>query len=199
MPAALASAPLGLDQAVRLDQIAAIAGVARVIPIYEDAAGLSDKNDRRMRRIMVIAVPPDEIPLAIGDTRTLSRWLKIPHGFLFDRLSRPIFGDLVPGSGFKIDDKNQRMFGYVHIGPDLVVDGVAVMSVGDWLARHPDAGRSWARSGSKPGLRSRAGPRRNPDAACADDVTVMTPAELRAAKTHSRSTSCRSASYSRSA
>ena len=166
--------------AVRLDQIAAVPGVAKVIPIYEDAAGLRDDDDRRVRRIMVIAVPPDEIPLAIGDTRTLSQWLKIPHGFLFDRLSRPIFGDLVPGSGFKIDDKNQQLLGYVHIGPDLVVDGVAVMSVGDWLARHPDAEPIMGTIRLDPGQ----DPGRVRDEILtqlrADDVTVMTPAELRA-------------------
>lgn len=166
--------------AVRLDQIAAVPGVAKVIPIYEDAAGLRDDDDRRVRRIMVIAVPPDEIPLAIGDTRTLSQWLKIPHGFLFDRLSRPIFGDLVPGIGFKIDDKNQQLLGYVRIGPDLVVDGVAVMSVGDWLARHPDAEPIMGTIRLDPGQ----DPGRVRDEILtqlrADDVTVMTPAELRA-------------------
>ena len=83
-------------QPVRLDQIAAIPGVAKVIPIYEDAAGIRDKADKRIRRVMVFAVPPDEIPFAMGDVAALTKWLKMPHGFLFDRLSRPIFGDIAP-------------------------------------------------------------------------------------------------------
>lgn len=163
---------------VRLDQIAAIPGVAKTIPIYEEAAGLRDDDDRRIRRIMVIAIPPDEVPLAIGDLGTLTRWLKRPHGFLFDSLSRPIFGDLAPGQSVKIDETRQQMLGYVRIGPDLVVDGIAVMNVGDWLLRHPRArpimGAIRLERGADP---ERV--RRDILAHVPRDTIVLTPAEMR--------------------
>ncbi|MGH6982005.1 MAG: ABC transporter permease [Stellaceae bacterium] len=163
----------------RLDQIAAIPGVAKVIPIYEALAGLRDDDDRRVRRIMVIAVPPDEIPLAIGDIRTLARSLKMPHGFLFDSLARPIFGDLAPGKSVKIDEVRQQMLGYVRIGPDLVVDGLAVMNVGDWRVRRPNAQPIMGAIRLDRGVDA-ARVQRAIIAQLPRDIIVMTPADLRA-------------------
>ncbi|HXE17365.1 MAG TPA: ABC transporter permease [Stellaceae bacterium] len=166
-------------RAVRLDQIAAVPGVAQVIPIYEDWAGLHDDDDRRTRRIMVFAIPPDQIPFAIGDTSTLSRWLKMPHGFLFDRLARPMFGDLIPGRGVDIDNTKQDLLGYVHVGSDLVVDGVAVMSIGDWLARHPNAQPIMGGIRVSPGFDPLRVRQEILSRIPYGDTIVMTPAELR--------------------
>jgi putative ABC transport system permease protein len=71
------------------------------------------------------------------------------------------------------------VLGYVRIGPDLVVDGTAVMSVGDWLARQPDARPIMGAIRVKPGF--------DPERIRGDilarlpyrDIVVMTPAELR--------------------
>ncbi|HEX4111432.1 MAG TPA: FtsX-like permease family protein [Stellaceae bacterium] len=167
-------------QPVRLDQIAAMPEVAKVVPIYEDAVGLKSPEDKKVRRIMVFAIPPDEIPLAIGNIDALQHWLKIPRGFLFDRLSRPIYGPITPGKAVKLDKTEQDMLGYVRIGPDLVVDGTAVMSVGDWLTRSPDARPIMGAIRLKPG----ADPEGVRQAILArlpyNDITVMTPGEMRA-------------------
>jgi len=165
---------------VRLDQIAAMPEVARVVPIYEDAMGLKSPVDKKVRRIMVFAIPPDEIPLAMGDIETLKNWLKIPRGFLFDRLSRPIFGPIAPGKAVKLDKTEQDMLGYVRIGPDLVVDGAAVMSIGDWLTRSPDARPIMGAIRLKPGADPEAVRREILARLPYNDITVMTPAEMRA-------------------
>ncbi len=80
--------------AIRLSQIAALPDVARVIPVYEGHVGLKSPDDARVRRIIVYAVPPDDMPLAIGNSDAVARNLKFTHGFMYDRLSRPIFGDI---------------------------------------------------------------------------------------------------------
>jgi putative ABC transport system permease protein len=163
---------------VRLDQIAAMPEVARVIPIYEGAMGLRDgPNDKRVRRIMVIAVPPNEIPLAMGNLPELSRWLRVPQAILFDRLSRPIFGDVSPGRSIELDRRTRHILGDVRIGPDLVIDGTVVMSVGDWLARSPGArpvmGAIELRGGFDPKRVERQILARLPD-----DISVLTPDQL---------------------
>jgi putative ABC transport system permease protein len=124
---------------VRLDQVAAQPGVARVTPVYEDHVGLEDRSDKRVRRIILYAFPPNDIPLAIGDPEEISRRLKVSHGFLYDRLSRPIFGSFKPGDEIKIDKFPLLVGGYVRMGADIVNDGNIVISEGDWLDRFPDA------------------------------------------------------------
>ena len=73
---------------IRLSQIAALPDIARVIPVYEGHVGLKSPDDARVRRIIVYAMPPDEMPLAIGDADTAAR-LKFSHGFLFDTAVAP--------------------------------------------------------------------------------------------------------------
>jgi putative ABC transport system permease protein len=166
-------------QPVRLDQIAAMPEVARVVPIYEDSAGLKSAVDKRVRRVMVFAVPPEDVPLAIGKLDALSNWLKVPHGFLFDRLSRPIFGPVAPGRSVKLNDQMQDMVGLVRIGPDLVVDGTAVMSVGDWLARSPSARPIMGAIRLQPGRDSLQVRQEILARLPYRDITVMTPGEMR--------------------
>ena len=124
---------------VRLNQLDGVPGIASVAPIYEDHVGLKNPQDLRVRRIVLFAVQPDNIPLNIGAAGEISRRLRISHGFLFDRLSRPIFGRLKPGDEIELDRVPQLLTGYVDLGPDIVNDGAVVISEGDWLARFPDA------------------------------------------------------------
>lgn len=163
---------------VRLDQIAATRDVLRVEPIYEGAMEFSDgPHDKSMRRIMVIAVPPDTIPLAIGHLPELSRWLRLPQSVAFDRLSRPLFGDLYPGRSIELDGRTETVSGDVRIGPDLVVDGTMLTSVGNWLSRFPGArpvmGAILLRRGADPErVRSDILSR------LPHDVVILTPAEM---------------------
>jgi putative ABC transport system permease protein len=165
-------------KAVRLDEIAALPEVERVTPIYEDTVGLKSPDDKRVRRIVVYAIPPDDIPLDIGDPAEISRLLKIPNGFLFDRRSRPIFGTIRPGDEIKIDEMPLHVTGYVDIGPDVVNDGAIVMSEGDWRTRFPNAKPIMGVIHLKPG--------ENPEkvraiilARLPPDIRVQTPDEAR--------------------
>jgi len=124
---------------VRLDQAAAVPGVARVTPLYEDHVGLRDPDDKRVRRIILYAFPPGDIPFKLSNPAAVSHALKISHGFLYDRLSRPIFGKFAAGDDIQIDKVPLRVGGYVEIGADIVNDGNILMSKGDWLTHSPEA------------------------------------------------------------
>lgn len=162
--------------AVRLQQAAAVPGVARVTPVYEDHVGLRDPEDKRVRRIILYAFPPNDIPFKLADPVAVAQALKISHGFLFDRLSRPIFGKFKVGDDIQIDTVPLRVGGYVSIGADIVNDGNILMSEGDWLARSPDAKPIMGLVHLKPGIavdKARA----RILASLPPDVTVLTPGE----------------------
>lgn len=161
---------------VRLDQVAAVPGVERVTPVYEDHVGLRDPDDKRVRRIILYAFPPDDIPFKLADPAAISYALKFSHGFLYDQLSRPIFGKFKPGDDIQIDTVPLRVDGYVRIGADIVNDGNILMSDGDWLAHSPDSKPIMGVIHLKPGIPVE----RERRAILADlphDVVVLTPAE----------------------
>jgi len=59
----------------------------------------------------------------LANPAAVSHALKISHGFLYDRLSRPIFGKFQAGDDIQIDTVPLRVGGYVDIGADIVNDG----------------------------------------------------------------------------
>ena len=163
---------------IRLSQIAALPFVAQVSPVYEGHVGLKSPDDGRIRRIIVYAVSPDDMPLDIGNRDEVAQRLKFSHGFLYDRQSRAIFGHIVPGQQIVIDSSPLRVTGLVDIGPDIVNDGAILMSAGDWLARQPDAQPIMGVIRLKPGTGVDAA-RAKILAALPPDISVLTPDELR--------------------
>jgi putative ABC transport system permease protein len=163
---------------IRLRQVSAITGVERVVPIYEDSVGMKSPEDKRVRRIMVFAVPPDDLPLVLGNPSDVSRDLRLPHGMLFDRLSRPIFGQISTGQAVELDRVPQDVTGYAEIGPDIINDGAVVMSEGDWLSRDAQAKPIMGAIILKLGANLEH-TRSEIIAGLPDDISVLTPAELR--------------------
>lgn len=161
---------------VRLEEAAAVPGVARVTPVYEDHVGLRDPDDKRVRRIILYAFPPEDIPFALPNRTAIAHALKISHGFLYDRLSRPIFGQFRPGDDIQIDTVPLRVGGYVNIGADIVNDGNILMSEGDWRAHDPTAKPIMGVIHLKPGVRTEW-EKQAITAALPPDVVVLTPAE----------------------
>ena len=163
---------------IRLHQIAAVPGVADVVPIYQGTMGLRNPPDKAIRRIVVFAFPANDVPFDIGKAEKISRVLRVPGSVLYDRLSRPIFGPIRRGQDIELDGTLYTMAGFVSLGPDVVNDGAVVMSEGDWLSRHP---------GDQP-IMGAIRLERGADvadvqarilAALPKDITVMTPAKVR--------------------
>mgnify|MGYP006276894891 CR=1 FL=1 len=163
---------------IRNFQLGGVADVAEVVPVYQSTMGLGAPGKQSVRRIVVIAFPSDRDPLAIGDSTMIERELATPRTVLFDRLSRPVFGEVAPGSDVILNDQNFRVGGYVSIGPDIVNDGAVVMSEGTWLSLRPAAQPIMGVIRLKLGADVNQA-RARIVAALPNDVTVLTPDEVR--------------------
>ena len=163
---------------IRLSQIASQPGVERVVPVYQSTMGILDPKDRVIRRIVIMAFPPSDVPLAIGDADEIGRALQLPDTVLYDRRSRPIFGAFDVGDDVELDGALYRVAGFVDIGPDIVNDGIMVMGDGTWLAGHPGAQPIMGAIRLTPGVAAERAKERIL-AALPDDISVFTPQEVR--------------------
>jgi putative ABC transport system permease protein len=131
-----------------------------------------------VRRILVVAFPPEDLPFTIGNREDISRALRAPDTILFDRLSRPIYPDVVDSGSAELNGENYRVAGTVDLGPDIIHDGAVVMSDASWFQRYPNA---WpimgvirvAQGADIEAVRTRL------VATLPDDVSFFTPEELR--------------------
>ncbi len=144
----------------------------------ETTMGLENAADRSTRRIVVIAFPPDDSPLAIGDPDMIASSLRPSGTVLYDRRSRGIFGNIVPGSDVKLNGDSYRVAGFVDLGPDIVNDGAIVMSEGTYLARDPGAHPIMGAVRLKPGT-DVEGARQTILSVLPDDTALFTPDEVR--------------------
>jgi putative ABC transport system permease protein len=167
-----------------LTHFSGIQGVAKVMPVYEDHMGLTDPdggrsiNSHRVRRVIVYAFSPVDMPLAIGDPGTISAELKMADSFVFDRLSRPIFGHIAPGMDVELEKAPFQVSGLAEMGPDIINDGNIFMSDGEWLKRRPDAQPIMGVVRLAPGA-DVGDVRKRLLSSAPPDVSVMTPEEAR--------------------
>lgn len=163
---------------IHLYQVAALSGVAEVIPIFKDGAGLKNPQTDQVKRIIVYAFPPDRPPFALPDLsqEKLDR-LKVRGQVLYDRRSREIYGRFREGDTLTIDGRSYTLAGYVDLGPNLINDGTILMGEGTWLGNGannrpvmalviltPDADRGAQIKAIKANL--------------PDDIVAFTPSEL---------------------
>jgi putative ABC transport system permease protein len=170
--------------AAELAQFGGVPGVAKVMPVYEDHLGLTDPDggrsieSHRIRRIIVYAFSPADMPLAVGDLAAISAELKMADSFVFDRWSRAIYGHISPGIDVELDKSPLQVSGLAKMGPDIVNDGNIFMSDGEWLKRRPDAQPIMGVVRLLPGA-DMGEVRKRLLASAPPDVRVMTPEEAR--------------------
>lgn len=122
---------------IRLQQIASLPEVSAVLPVYQHGWNLRTSRDGPEKRIIVIAFSPDDLPLQLGwDQAALDR-LRVPHTALFDRASRPIYGDLKLDQDIWVEGRRLRLGGFIELGPTIVIDGVLLVSESTIKALHP--------------------------------------------------------------
>jgi putative ABC transport system permease protein len=167
-----------------LAQVAAVPGVASMIPVYKSPVGFEDPDDKRVRRIILYAFPPDAQPLKIGDPKKVAQALRASNAFLFDERSRPIFGVIKPGMSIAIDKGPLNVSGLAHMGPDIVNDGAIFVSEGAWLSRDPGAYPIMGVVRLAPGA-SLTAVRAAIEARTPGDVAAFTPAEAARRETSS--------------
>ncbi|HEY5790019.1 MAG TPA: ABC transporter permease, partial [Gammaproteobacteria bacterium] len=105
--------------------------------------------------------------------------LRVPGQVLFDRLSRDLYGAPAPGDSVLLDGQHYRLGGYFELGPNLVYDGLVLMSTLDWLRLHPRDTPLFALVELESGA-PLAEVRERLRRALPDDIVVLTPNELRA-------------------
>lgn len=113
---------------IRLAQMAAVPGVAAVLPVYQAGVNLRASPDAPDKRIIALAFPPDDPPLELAWSRSSLEQLREPGVALFDRASRPIYGDLKAGDDLWVAGHRLHLAGFVELGPSIVIDGVMAVS-----------------------------------------------------------------------
>jgi putative ABC transport system permease protein len=113
---------------IRLAQIAGLPGVAAVLPLHQVGVNLRSGIDQPEKRLILLAFSPDAPPLELGLDQATLDLLREPNTVLFDRKSRPIYGELQVGQDVWVEGRRLRMGGFVSLGPTLIIDGALVTS-----------------------------------------------------------------------
>ena len=113
---------------IRLPQIAGLPGVAAVLPLYQAGVNLRSGIDQPDKRLILLAFSPDAPPLELGLDQATLALLREPNTVLFDRKSRPIYGDLAVGQDVWVEGRRLRLGGFASLGPTLLIDGALIAS-----------------------------------------------------------------------
>ncbi|WPL19186.1 ABC exporter transmembrane subunit, DevC protein [Thiorhodovibrio winogradskyi] len=120
-----------------IHRLAAVAGVATVIPIYKTKVRLRNPDTEREKMILAYGFPPSTTPFHGLIDNVARSTLKRRGSVLFDQLSRNIYGTLTLGSDLEINGENHRLEGFFRMGPTIVYDGALLMGDGTLLPHHP--------------------------------------------------------------
>lgn len=118
----------------RLPQLAAIEGVAAVLPLYQAGVSFRGAPEQSDQRIIALAFSPDDPPLDLGWRTGELQALRQPGVVLMDRLSRSIYGELSPGQDLWLASRRVRLGGFVSLGPSVINDGFVIMSTSTFAA-----------------------------------------------------------------
>lgn len=168
--------------ALRLAQVAALPGVAEVVPVYNAAMDVRHPRTRQVRRINTLAFPPDAHGLRLPGFAALAERLKVQGDALFDARSRAIYGPIAVGTLVTLEDRPPlRVAGFFEMGPNFSHDGTLLMSEGTYLqmtGRQPGAPVDFGLVRLRPGTDA-AEFRRRLAAALPPDTIALTPEEMR--------------------
>jgi len=117
----------------RLAQAAAIAGVARVTPIYFAGGSWQDPSGGVLLDVFVIGFDPAGHPFTDDDIERQQQTLAQTDTILVDDQTRPIFGSLTAGRRVDINSRRVTIGGSYHLGTGFLGIGVALMNEANFL------------------------------------------------------------------
>jgi putative ABC transport system permease protein len=122
---------------IRGQQAAAVEGVEWATSIYQFGTSMKNPDNGSTQRIIVLAIDPQRNPLGLDEASLIT--LRTPGHVLFDRLSRPLFGNPDIGSDIWLDNRHFRLAGEFSLGPSVVNDGFLLMGEQTLLAMQAHA------------------------------------------------------------
>lgn len=165
---------------IRMQQALAFEEVVSAVPLYEGNQLIVNADTGLVQAISVLAFPPRTSPLTIPNMDQFHEGLAIKGNILFDAKSRPLFGNIQPGSVITVGSSPHTVIGLVEIGPSIRSDGYILMGDQTWEDSKSSAdlvslALLKVRSGTNlDHLRAKLAEKLN------EDTLVMTPEELRA-------------------
>ena len=162
----------------RLYQAMAVDGVESVAPVYVRIATWKRPRALDTRAIFVVAFDPSDDALDLPDVAANLDRIKDQSSLLFDRFSRPEFGDVAGGfsseEGIEAELNNQRfrVTGLFELGTSFGIDGSVVMSDQSFLRLFPEHRRGLISLGL-----IRIGPDVDPEA-CAMAIRAQVPEDV---------------------
>lgn len=164
---------------IRMQQALVFPDIVSATPLYETDRLLINSVTGMAQAINVVAFPPETLPLTLPNLAEFSAALRIKGNVLFDRKSRHLYGDIVPGAQFTVGDANMTVVGLVDMGPTIRADGTLLM--GDQTLADSKASAdlvSMALLKLRPGA-NLEDVRRQLLAKLDDEIIVLTPEEIR--------------------
>ncbi|HTZ37777.1 MAG TPA: ABC transporter permease [Stellaceae bacterium] len=111
----------------RLAEAAAVAGVARVTPLYFAGGTWQDPSGGQRLDVFLIGCDPQARPFAVSGIEERQNLLARPDTILVDDETRPIFGSLAAGRAIDLDGRRVTIGGTYHLGTGFLGIGVALM------------------------------------------------------------------------
>jgi putative ABC transport system permease protein len=165
---------------IRMQQALGFDEVVSAVPLYEGNQVIVNPDTGMIQAISVLAFPPHTAPLKIKGFDKFSDELGIKGNILFDRKSRPLYGNIKTGSSLTVGDTPHKVIGLVDLGPSIRSDGYIIMGDQTWSDSKKSADLvSMALLKVRPGTNIEA-LKGKLSALLNEDILVMTPEELRA-------------------
>ncbi len=125
----------------RLNQARQFAEVREVVPVYEGIVAIKNPDTGRLRRVNVLAFPPNSRAVALRGPTGSEAALKRTDSFLWDAQARPLFGRLRQGDRVEIAGVRLRLAGTFGLGANFTRDGCVIIGDGTWFSLGGDPDR----------------------------------------------------------
>lgn len=115
--------------ALRLQQVRQVPGVAAVVKFNSEAQYWWNPQDGTRNRVMILGVNLDDPMFSLPAIREHRKDLQMPDTILYDRLSRRDLGHVTPGTRSQLGLRPVQVVGLFELGPNFAYEGHIVTSL----------------------------------------------------------------------